>query len=604
MPSPAAPPFDFAGRAGDFERHHLAPFRQRRMAELSALCRVVTLECPALAAESGLAEACRRLRAAGAGAAPVLRSPGLLLWINVARHLVLRDTHRALPLGHVRDHFLDLQRFAFAAACAEGEAAEARAGAALDGRVTLPGLGLALALDRREAGRVLHLATDGKTVTARMGKRAIARAALAPDAAAEGGWRVLPRLMRGIVLDDSVEMWRPHSANNPAWRIEHPDDEAAGLWVATAGRAGALLSAAAADLWVPVEAVLAAVVPLQSTPQVNLSGTCADVLGCICSSLPANAALLAETLAHEAAHTTLHVLTDALAYWQPDEKARLYRSPWRKDLRPISGMVHGVFAFLAVAELWAALMESAAAPEFDALGRLRLRTVTRQLRLAIDEIGETGELTAAGTALVAAAERRLRGLAERSRDAAPGAAEAAAIEERLGEHALRLGTPPPADDAPRVARPDAAWSRQLEAEMPPPVNAPALRLARREAISDRIHCAAMTGEAVVAEWEALLRQTAAAEPQSAALVRGSIAYGRGDFAAATAAYAAYVEERWADLDAWRLLGAALRRAGRPEDALAIAFGLDALQRQSAGEVRAKLGRDWPFHLHRIAADGG
>ena len=83
-------------------------------------------------------------------------------------------------------------------------------------------------------------------------------------------------------------------------------------------------------LWIPVRDVLASIVPLEFPPQVNLSGTCDDVLGCICTSLSANAAILAETLVHEAAHTTLHILTDGTHYWEAGDGGRLYRSPWRK----------------------------------------------------------------------------------------------------------------------------------------------------------------------------------------------------------------------------------------------------------------------------------
>jgi Flp pilus assembly protein TadD len=96
-----------------------------------------------------------------------------------------------------------------------------------------------------------------------------------------------------------------------------------------------------------------------------------------------------------------------------------------------------------------------------------------------------------------------------------------------------------------------------------------------------------------------VRATNDSEPESAALVEGSIWYGRGDFARAISCYAQYVEHRWDDVDAWRLLAAALRRAGQSSAALAIAFNLDELQHGTAGEMRTNWGGRWPWCLNEV-----
>src|SRR6202521_5459378 len=143
--------FDFLSPPSNFQNLYLTPFWQRRMVELSALCRVVELECPNLSSDCGLNIAYRNLQATGPLAAKVLRSPELLQWINVSRYFVLRNIHQSLPVGHVRDHFGDLRRFAFAAACAEGRSSDGSAVVQQDGRISLPGLGLTLSLGRQNA---------------------------------------------------------------------------------------------------------------------------------------------------------------------------------------------------------------------------------------------------------------------------------------------------------------------------------------------------------------------------------------------------------------------------------------------------------------------
>src|SRR5262249_39750439 len=151
----------------------------------------------------------------------------------------------------------------------------------------------------------------------------------------------------------------------------------------------------------------------------------------------------------------------------------------------------------------------------------------------------------------------------------PSATDEMAIEDRLAQHDAALALPAPRTCPLTPPRIDSEWSLKLGVSMPPPLNPARLRLVRREAISDYVHRAALANDAVVGEWEALLRTTRETEPESALLVQGSISYGRGDFLSAVRSYAGYVERRWEDMDAWRLLGAALRRAAKGAEALAI-----------------------------------
>jgi tetratricopeptide (TPR) repeat protein len=221
-----------------------------------------------------------------------------------------------------------------------------------------------------------------------------------------------------------------------------------------------------------------------------------------------------------------------------------------------------------------------------------------QVCAAIEEVMDAPELLDAGQELLAAAARKVQTLDQISRAYAPDWQNEQVIRERLERHRREL--PEPVRPLPRVMqRFDPAWSRKLGVSMPPPINYAASGTVRRENVSDVVQLAAYKNDTQLAEWTVLLACTAESEPESAALVQGSVYYGQGNFMQAVACYAQYVERRWEDVDAWHLLAAALRRAGKFPQAVAIAFNLDVLLRRTASDVKAESGLEWPFHLDQI-----
>lgn len=63
------------------------------------------------------------------------------------------------------------------------------------------------------------------------------------------------------------------------------------------------------------------------------------------------AAVLAETIVHEAAHLKLHALTEMSALLIDDGIPR-HHHPWRPDVRPLAGVLFGAHAFLNVAKMY------------------------------------------------------------------------------------------------------------------------------------------------------------------------------------------------------------------------------------------------------------
>jgi HEXXH motif-containing protein len=98
--------------------------------------------------------------------------------------------------------------------------------------------------------------------------------------------------------------------------------------------------------------VLTTLVPLADPPDGDvISATSGWAWGAIAMNLPADAALVAETLDHEFHHLVLASVEDLLPLVGEDDHG-LYYAAWREDPRPASALVQGIYAHLGVAKFW------------------------------------------------------------------------------------------------------------------------------------------------------------------------------------------------------------------------------------------------------------
>ncbi|SDD66976.1 aKG-HExxH-type peptide beta-hydroxylase [Actinokineospora iranica] len=93
--------------------------------------------------------------------------------------------------------------------------------------------------------------------------------------------------------------------------------------------------------------------PLEPAADGVSSVTMSDAFGCLFLSLGPDDTTVAVTLAHEVQHTKLVALMDLFPLVDPTHKARYY-APWRADPRPITGLLHGTYAYLGVTAFWRA----------------------------------------------------------------------------------------------------------------------------------------------------------------------------------------------------------------------------------------------------------
>ncbi len=79
--------------------------------------------------------------------------------------------------------------------------------------------------------------------------------------------------------------------------------------------------------------------------------------------------------------------------------SRLFRAPWREDLRPLEGLLQGTYAHLAVTDFWRVRQEVSAGADAEAAGQ-RFAYWRGHTCDAIETLANSGSLTPLGTRFV------------------------------------------------------------------------------------------------------------------------------------------------------------------------------------------------------------
>ncbi|SHN38644.1 aKG-HExxH-type peptide beta-hydroxylase [Cryptosporangium aurantiacum] len=191
------------------------------------------------------------------------------------------------------------------------------------------------------------------------------------------------------------------------------------LWI----EAWHLLTTCADDKAQEVRTGLRTIVPLHDDGTVVArSATASGVFGALGATRPGSGAALALTVVHEFEHSKLNAVIAIEPLFAAEDPQR-YFAPWRDDPRPIGGFFHGVFAFLAFAEV---LDRLRVLPSHEAAAESQFALVRAQLRAAIGALVDAPSLTPAGRTLAIGLEQRLVRLekASVSRRAAEAAMQA------------------------------------------------------------------------------------------------------------------------------------------------------------------------------------
>lgn len=106
---------------------------------------------------------------------------------------------------------------------------------------------------------------------------------------------------------------------------------------------------------------------------------------------------VAESLLHEAMHLKLTLIEQEVILVQPNSQSLFY-SPWRDELRPVRGVLHGIFVFVAVREFYQQIRQHVGASPAATFVTDRIESITQELELVCD-FSEAPDLTDVGKVL-------------------------------------------------------------------------------------------------------------------------------------------------------------------------------------------------------------
>lgn len=361
----------------------------------------------------------------------LLMDPQTGLW---AAHVLrrLRGSHGGAPLwtdvGHLH---------ALAAAGAVLAGVDCRILVpVLDGALLLPCLGRAEAGGDAPWGVAEVSVLGGTTRIRTRDDRPVVQVPADPTRDAPG-WSGLRRLTvthQGATLALTVDDLARYPVIAGAAGPERLDEAALRHWRSGLERAWALLVEDHRESAEALAAGLFSLVPLPPAERFRpRSASASEAFGCVLLSAPDTEGTddeatveLAVTLVHEFRHTLLN----GLMHLTPlaDDCPDLFHAPWRDDPRPLTGVLHGAFAFSGVARFWRvrAARDSGAAAE---RARFEFALWRRQSRAALEALHGRPALTATGRRLV-------RGLLAdlNSWDADPVPESSLLLAERAADH--------------------------------------------------------------------------------------------------------------------------------------------------------------------------
>jgi HEXXH motif-containing protein len=115
-----------------------------------------------------------------------------------------------------------------------------------------------------------------------------------------------------------------------------------------------LLARHHAEVTAEVPAVITTLTPLAplTAPHGTIvSASSGAAFGCVALSQPPDDRAAAVTFAHELRHAQLSALMDLFPLVRAAPHERFY-APWREDPRPLTGLLHGAYAFAGVVAFW------------------------------------------------------------------------------------------------------------------------------------------------------------------------------------------------------------------------------------------------------------
>lgn len=266
------------------------------------------------------------------------------------------------------------------------------------GRFFLPGLGMLHDLPRDETFD-LHLSGTSISIETLVHAEVIELDTPGPS------WTPLPRVSvraGGLILSVVLDNVSPYRMNSDRL-LQDDTDIALQSWTEMLRQAWEVLCWAHPDAAAEVADLLTVIVPLRkdSDPAIHHSCSGADTFGAIASAYTDDPVTLAITLVHEIQHVKLYALLETIDLLDGDDRA-CYYAPWRDDPRPLSGLLQGVYAHIAIADMWRKLRREVELTDVvNPMEALRHYLYWREASdLVLSTLAKSGHLTQQGEVFV------------------------------------------------------------------------------------------------------------------------------------------------------------------------------------------------------------
>lgn len=351
-------------------------------------------EAPELVKTAGFIQAFEALRAVHAPAQEaVLAYPSVRIWLDTAWSLARRQSHVRFPEMHVRMHVEEFGRVVLAAVLKAGSGNfESLTWTDAKGRVVLPGTGTYLESSQLNAYQRVTVRVSDRTISARPA-----------DRTSEGQFEVkqhaVPAIANGIELNAVDSDLR--NAVRGSFDFEELSLEGVVKWRSSLEQAWAWISECSPPLATEMLMSLGAIIPVRSSSvDVHTSASFRETPGLIALSWTPDASVMVEALVHEYHHQKLNTLLNIDPVIVGPSTDAKYYSPWRPDARPLTGVLHGAFAFQAVLQFYKVMFEGEVPLLHETRIRQRMYLLKGQVQTALNTLRDVGQLSPLGEALV------------------------------------------------------------------------------------------------------------------------------------------------------------------------------------------------------------
>lgn len=393
-------------------REIFARVAKKTLATLVATIRLCQLQMPSAISVSSAVESLKILRGSQQGVVEILLARPEMHYLSQSlsqQALMLANDQKSSFL--LERLLYELGRFAASALILDRRDGEVLLSLDSEGRLVLPGCHFSLYLGEEYEGQLARFCLDkGRVLVSLIPSN---KSWIIPIDIVDHPQDWLEKSVYADLIEPVYWVGQLFEINNrdnllrsPSSRLyqfELIDASRWGKWRTNIEAALASLNTFAYNAYDEISHFVKVIVPVISTEtNVNVSASFPETIGSICMSLSSDYLVTVETLVHEYAHNKLNAIfvSDRIIS-NMESNLRVY-SPWKDEFRPLSGILHAIFAFSNVCQVWQRYLNSNSKLSRETLFGIRYRTyeLHRKLMIAMEELESVADFTNLGRAII------------------------------------------------------------------------------------------------------------------------------------------------------------------------------------------------------------